>query len=467
MKRILDVPHWNENMNIRLRLTLLFAVLVASIMLAFSLSVYYLYNQFREQEFNKRLRDKALTTVRLFEDVGGITEELLHDIERNDLTTMYKEEVTVYDSNNKIVYDSGKEPYIITPQLLAQAREGIDFSLRDGEKEIIGVRYVDKRKQVLVVVAYAIDVYGFSKLERLRNILITGWAVSLLLVILAGWLFASDALRPVSDIIEQVKNISARNIDERLKARRHKDELGQLVATFNDLLSRLEEAFSSQRNFVSHASHELRTPLTIMMGQLEVALLQKRTVEDYQQTIKDAIEEVKKMRDLINGLLELARINNDIFQLHFRPLNIDDLLWQVRESLLIQFPDYNIQIEFDESQEEETEFKIKGDKSLLKMAFQNIMENACKYSEDQRVNVSLLAHADTIRISFSDRGIGISEEDLPHIFEPFYRGDSSKSRKGHGIGLALTQRIIQLHNGSIRAFSQLGKGTRFVISLPL
>jgi two-component system, OmpR family, heavy metal sensor histidine kinase CusS len=304
-------------------------------------------------------------------------------------------------------------------------------------------------------------------LERLRNILITGWAVSLLLVILAGWLFASDALRPVSDIIEQVKNISARNIHERLKARRHKDELGQLVATFNDLLSRLEEAFSSQRNFVSHASHELRTPLTIMMGQLEVALLQKRTVEDYQQTIKEAIEEVKKMRDLINGLLELARINNDIFQLHFRPLNIDDLLWQVRESLLIQFPDYNIQIEFDESQEEETEFKIKGDKSLLQMAFQNIMENACKYSEDQRVNVSLLAHADTIRITFTDRGIGISEEDLPHIFEPFYRGDSSKSRKGHGIGLALTQRIIQLHNGSIRAFSQLGKGTRFVISLPL
>lgn len=467
MKRILDIPHWNENMNIRLRLTLLFAVLVASIMLAFSLSVYYLYNQFREQEFNKRLRDKALTTVRLFEDVGGITEELLHDIERNDLTTMYKEEVTVYDSNNKVVYDSGQEPYTISPQLLAQAREGLDFNLRDGEKEIIGVRYVDKRKQVLVVVAYAIDIYGFSKLERLRNILITGWAVSLLLVILTGWLFASDALRPVSDIIEQVKNISARNIHERLKARRHKDELGQLVATFNDLLSRLEEAFSSQRNFVSHASHELRTPLTIMMGQLEVALLQKRTLEDYQQTIKDAIEEVKKMRDLINGLLELARINNDIFQLHFRPLNIDDLLWQVRESLLIQFPDYNIQIEFDESQEEETEFKIKGDKSLLQMAFQNIMENACKYSEDQRVNVSLLAQSDTIRISFADRGIGISEEDLPHIFEPFFRGDSSKSRKGHGIGLALTQRIIQLHNGSIRVFSQLGKGTRFVISLPL
>ena len=300
----------------------------------------------------------------------------------------------------------------------------------------------------------------------MRNILIRGWAVSLLLVVLAGWLFASDALRPVSDIIEQVKKISARNIHERLKARRQKDELGQLAATFNDLLSRLEDAFSSQRNFVSHASHELRTPLTIMMGQLEVALLQKRTTEDYQQTIREAIEEVKKMRDLINGLLELARINNDIFQLNFRPLNIDDLLWQVREVLLAQYPHYNIQIEFDESQEEETEFKIKGDRALLQMAFLNIMENGCKYSENQRVNVSLLVQNDNIRISITDQGIGISETDLLHIFEPFYRAEAGQSRKGHGIGLALTQRIIQLHNGNIWVFSQPGKGTQFVISLP-
>jgi two-component system heavy metal sensor histidine kinase CusS len=455
-------------MNIRLRLTLLFAVLVASILLVFSLSVYYLYDQFREQEFNNRLREKALTTVRLLEDVGGITEELLHAIDRNNMTTMYKEEVTVYNGQNQIIYDSGKEPYPIKSALLEQVRKGQDFSLQDGQKEIIGVRYVDKnkKKQTLVVVAYAIDVYGYSKLERLRDILITGWTLSLLLVVLAGWFFAGDALRPVSDIIEQVKNISARNIHKRLRAGRQKDELTQLATTFNDLLERLEDAFKSQRSFVSNASHELRTPLAIMMSQLEVSLLQKRTPEAYQDTIKEGIEEVKKMRDLVNGLLELARLNDDTSQFNFRPLRVDDLLWQAREMLMNLAPDYHIQIEFDEFPEEEKALEIQGDASLLQTAFINLMGNGCKYSEDHRVDVTIYIQENGIEVAFWDNGIGISALDLLHIFEPFYRAESTQYVKGHGVGLALTQRIMKLHGGEIMVSSQVGKGTEFVVVLP-
>lgn len=453
-------------MNIRLRLTILFAVLVASIMLVFSLSVYYLYDQFREQEFNNRLREKALTTVRLLEDVGGITEELLHAIDRNNLTTMYKEEVTVYSAQNQVVYDSGKEPFPVNINLLTSIRSGKIFRQQDGEKEIIGVRYIDKKKQTLVVMAYAIDLYGFSKLERLRNILITGWAVSFFLVLLVGWFFAGDALRPVSEIIEQVKNISATNIHERLKTGRQKDELTQLAVTFNDLLARLEDAFKSQRSFVSHASHELRTPLTIMMGQLGVALLQKRTPETYQDTIKETIEEVKKMRDLVNGLLELARLNDDTSQFNFRPVRVDDSLWQAREMLLNIEPNYNIQIEFQEFPEEEQSLEIQGDASLLQTAFINLMGNGCKYSEDNRVKVTLSIQENGIQISFVDKGIGISSSDLPHIFEPFYRAESAQFIKGHGVGLALIQRIIKLHRGNITITSQLGEGTRFVIMLP-
>lgn len=453
-------------MNIRLRLTILFAVLVASIMLVFSLSVYYLYDQFREQEFNNRLQEKALTTVRLLEDVGGITEELLHAIDRNNLTTMYKEEVTVYNAQNQVVYDSGKEPSPVTADLLARIRSGKVFRQQDGEKEIIGVRYIDKKKQKLVVMAYAIDLYGFSKLERLQNILITGWVVSLFLVLLAGWFFAGDALRPVSEIIEQAKNISATNIHERLKAGRQKDELTQLAATFNDLLTRLEGAFKSQRSFVSHASHELRTPLTIMMGQLGVALLQKRTPEAYQDTIKETLEEVKKMRDLVNGLLELARLNDDASQFNFRPVRVDDLLWQAREMLLNLAPNYNIQIEFDEFPEEEKALEIQGDPSLLQTAFINLMGNGCKYSEDNRINVTLSMQENGIQISFVDNGIGINELDLPYIFEPFYRAESTQFVKGHGVGLALTKRIVKLHRGNITTISQVGEGTQFFVMLP-
>jgi len=453
-------------MNIRLRLTLLFAVLVASIMLVFSLSVYYLYDQFREQEFNKRLQEKAITTVRLLEDVGGITESLLHAIDRNNLTAMYKEEVTIYDPQNKIVYDSGKEPFSATPEILQSIREGKSFRKQQGEKEIVGLRYVDRRKETLVVIAYAIDLYGFSKLERLRNILVMGWAVSLFVVLFSGWLFAGDALRPVSEIIEQVKNISARNIHERLTIGNEKDELAELASTFNELLARLEDAFNSQRSFVSHASHELRTPLAIMMGQLGVSLMQERTPETYRDTIKETIEEVKKMRDLVNGLLELARLNDDSSQFSVRPVRVDELLWQAREVLLAHSPDYVVHIEFDQFPEEEEALEIDGDASLLQTAFMNLMGNGCKYSNDHRVNVTLYIQDNAIRIAFVDRGVGIADKDLPHIFDPFYRAEATQSVKGHGVGLALTERIIKLHKGDIRVRSQIGIGTHFIVTLP-
>lgn len=453
-------------MNIRLRLTLLFAILVASIMLVFSLSVYYLYDQFREQEFNKRLQEKAKTTVRLLEDVSGITEPLLHAIDRNNLTAMHKEEVTIYDIHNKIIYDSGKEPFSVSPAVLQSIRDGKSFREQDGEKEIIGIRYIDRRKEVLVVIAYAVDLYGFSKLERLRSILVTGWAISLFVVLFSGWLFAGDALRPVSEIIEQVKNISARNIHERLTIGREKDELAQLAITFNELLGRLEVAFTSQRSFVSHASHELRTPLAIMMGQLGVSLMQERTAEAYRDTIKETIEEVKKMRDLVNGLLELARLNDDSSQFFVHPLRVDELLWQAREILLTHMPNYNVHIEFDQFPEDEEALEIEGDASLLQTAFMNLMGNGCKYSQDNRVNVTLYIQEKAIRIVFVDRGVGITQKDLPHIFEPFYRAEATQSIKGHGVGLALTERIIKLHKGDIRVRSQLGVGTHFIVTLP-
>lgn len=451
-------------MNIRLRLTLLFAVLVASIMLVFSLSVYYLYDQFREQEFNKRLQEKAKTTVRLLEDVSGITESLLHAIDRNNLTAMFREEVTIYDAQNNIVYDSGKEPFRIGSKILQEIREGKAFRKQEGEKEIVGLRYIDKRKEVLVVIAYAVDLYGFSKLERLRNILVTGWVISLFVVLFSGWFFAGDALRPVSEIIAQVKNISARNIHERLTIGREKDELAQLAITFNELLARLEDAFNSQRSFVSHASHELRTPLAIMMGQLGVSLMQERTGEAYRDTIKETIEEVKKMRDLVNGLLELARLNDDSSQFSARPLRVDELLWQAREMLLAHSPDYNIHIEFDQIPEEEEALEIEGDASLLQTAFINLMGNGCKYSEDHRINVTLHIQEQALRICFVDYGVGIAEKDLVHIFEPFYRAEATQAIKGHGVGLALSERIIKLHRGDIRVHSQLGVGTQFIVT---
>lgn len=449
-------------MNIRTRLTLLFVLLVASIMLLFTVSVYYLYDQFRQQEFAQRLQEKALTTVRLREDVG--------EVPPADLPVMANEQVTIYNDRGQVLYNrnrgSQRPRFPISPDFLHRITLRQSQYMRLGELEAVGVRYRSARGETVVIVASGNDRYGFSKLDRLREILAVGWLLSLFIVGIAGYLFATDALRPVSELIAQVNAISATNIHERLRVGRQRDELADLARTFNALLSRLEEAFVSQKSFVSHASHELRTPLTVMMGQIEVTRLQARSTGEYEVAFDALLDEVKTMIRLVNGLLELARASADATTLNYQPVRIDELLWQAQSQIVQTKPEYQINIDFENLPNQEEDLVIIGEESLLQTALQNLMENGCKYSQDHRVSVRISFDPGQVQLTISDHGYGISTADLPHIFEPFYRSEHTMTISGHGIGLALTQRIIKLHRGKIAVESELKKGTTFRIMLP-
>lgn len=455
-------------MNIRARLTVLFALLVGSILLLFSLSIYYLFDQYREREFYERLRQNAIATAKLLENVqvSGITDDMLKQIESNYMS-FYKGHVTIYLPDNNVLHstDSAQEP--VSLQFLEQVRSGKEIFQRKGEVETLGVRYPDNHNRLLVVVATAIDRYGFTKLQSLRDILLFSCLGSMGIVLLAGWFFAGDALKPVSHIIDQVNAISATNIYARLQVGRSKDELAKLAVTFNEMLNRLEQAFILQKNFVSHASHELRTPLTVMMGQVEVTLMQNRDEAEYKQALESILEEGKKMNNLVNGLLELARVNADAATLSFKPVRIDEQLWQGRSQLLKKNQEYRVDIEYENLPGTEEELMVLGEESLLQMAFQNLIENGCKYSKDHSITVVLNAGNDQIQLTFIDHGYGIPPEDIPHLFEPFFRSETTSGIIGHGIGLALTQRIITIHKGQIRVESSIGEGTTVEVTLPV
>ncbi len=448
-------------MNIRTRLTILFVLLVGSIMLLFSVSVYYLYDQFRQQEFEQRLAEKVMTTMRLREDVG--------EVPRADLPVMYDEQVTIYNDRGRVLYDQGHQRlrFPVSPAILQQLATGkTSLYFRQGNLEAVGVRFQTPRGERLVGVASAHDRYGFSKLERLRDILLFGWLLCLVIVGLAGYWFATDALRPVAELITQVNAISATNIHERLRVGRQRDELANLARTFNALLSRLEEAFVSQKSFVSHASHELRTPLTVMLGQIEVTRLHNRSSAEYETAIDALLDEVKGMIRLVNGLLDLARVNAGAAMRNDQPVRIDELLWQAQSQIVHKTPTYAVDIDFETLPDQEEDMIVVGEASLLQTAFQNLMENGCKYSADSRVGVRMGFEPGWVQLTVSDRGYGIPAPDLPHIFEPFYRSENAMTTKGHGIGLALTARIITLHRGHITVESALGQGTVFRVTLP-
>ncbi|WP_031526888.1 HAMP domain-containing sensor histidine kinase [Dyadobacter crusticola] len=454
-------------MNIKARLTLMFTMLVGSIMALFCLAIYFFYDQYREKQFYSFLNERAQTIAQLVEASNGISKADIEKIEKENKTILLNEEITIYDGSDSVIYMSGAEDLKISKATLADARAGKEIKTKYQNKEVFVIRHIlqDHRKPWIVVII-ADDTLGMNQLNRLREILLIGWLLSLILVAVAGWQFSNDAIKPVADIIAQVNNISAGNLHEKVSVGREKDELALLAETFNQMLTRLEIAFVAQKNFVSHASHELRTPLALIMSEAELGLMKERSPTEYQDALKGIWAEAKEMNGLVSRLLELAQTDENAFKVSFKKIRIDEVLWQAKTSVEQKNQGYLVKVAYDKIPDDEEQLKRFGDESLLRTAFVNLMDNACKYSEDKTVNVSLEIVNNYIRIYFKDRGVGIAAAELPYIFDTFYRSGATSSKAGYGIGLALTKRIINMQGATIDVESVPGSGTTFAVRFP-
>jgi signal transduction histidine kinase len=251
-----------------------------------------------------------------------------------------------------------------------------------------------------------------------------------------------------------------------LKSNGSKDELAELTNTFNEMLNRLENSFDAQKNFVSNISHELRTPLAAIITELELSINKERTIEEYKTAILNALKDAKKLVRISNSLLDVAKASYDPSEIVFKSVRIDEILMDALQQVQKANPEYKIDIHFENDFENDNQISVNGNEYLLKVAFVNLMENGCKFSSDHQCILSVLFNDENIMLKFTDKGIGIPEDDIQNIFTPFYRGKNKQFAEGTGIGLYLTQRIIQLHKGSISVQSIQGKGTTFTIELP-
>jgi signal transduction histidine kinase len=238
-----------------------------------------------------------------------------------------------------------------------------------------------------------------------------------------------------------------------------------LNATFNDLLNRLEESFSIQRRFISNASHELSTPLTSVSSQIEVALLQDRSADQYKQVLQSILEDVQELNQLTKNLLEIAKAGTH-GTISLDKIRLDEVLFRAHGEVLKQHPGFKIIIKFEDLPEDENECSVFGNSHLLHSAFKNIMENGCKYSPDNTVHVKLSFRGQDAELTFINKSDTLSADELNRLFEPFYRSLNAEGQPGVGLGLTLTRRIIGLHKGTLKAESDPEKGTIFTIVLP-
>ncbi len=454
-------------MNIRTKLTLRFSAIVATILVAFSLAVYVLSEDYRKEEFYARLESRAITTARLFVTVREVDENMLRIIDKNSIHAMFQERVLIFNPDDKLIYSSLDDldvPY--SSELLKEIRkkEKVEYTIDDVEQ--IGILYKGDQGD-FVVISSAYDRFGRSKLQNLRNVLFTGLFVGILIIVLAGAAFAGQVLQPLARINAEVSNISAGNLSLRIDEGNRHDEIAQLAMNFNDMLHRLESAFEVQQQFVSNASHEMRNPLAAITTQLQLILDKKRTPEEYEQAMQSMLDDTQTLVELTNGLLTLAQSGIEKQRFQFGAVRVDEVLFLAQNELGKAHPDYHFIIEYETFPEDESQLTIPGNEQLLKTAFLNLMDNACKFSPDRTVRIRVAANLHAIDVSFSDCGIGVPEEEQELIFNPFYRSSNVQSAiKGHGIGLSLCRRILQLHNSNISIRSSLGTGSCFAVQLP-
>jgi signal transduction histidine kinase len=450
-------------MQIRSRLTIQFALLVCTILLVAFCLLYFFEKQTIEEEFHKRLKEKAITSAILLLKVEEVDSTLLKTIDRSKHDILFRENISIFDQQGKEIYTNNDTiEFDISVSLLNKIRQGGEQRLSQAAFNIVGVRFKDKN-QIYVILAGAIDRDGHQRLQDLKRVLLILLLLMIGIVTVAGWIYAGRALRPIKKIIVDIESISTIDLSQRLRTSNKPDEIGGLVSIFNSLLGRIENSFSFQKTFLTNVSHELKNPLTKITSQLEVTLLNERNINEYKEIIQSVLDDIKELNKLSNSLLDLASLDQTNINLSTSRVRIDEVLWEVRESVQSLNSSYKVDIHTIDMPENEEELYLDANLYLLKTALQNLIENACKFSDDNMATISLVSAKGELEIRIFDKGPGIPKEELQNIFQPFHRSNQSSKIKGHGVGLSLSQKIIAIHHGSIEIDSTLSEGTQVTV----
>lgn len=447
-------------MKIRTRLSIAFSSIASAMFIAFAVTVFFFSKYHRSEDFQERLSKRIEITEKIFLEKESFSPEELAKINDQFLHTLTEETEEVVEIVNGQQPEFKHEyPDDFISSIQSPGEFNYENSIREGRAKLFNV----KGKNYLIIVT-ATDVVGYDEIGFLKQVLLLLVLAAIPFIFLGSFILTKRELSPLYKKIQNANTIGASNLDQRLSVYNPNDEIGQMAIAFNGLLERLESSFDAQKSFIRNASHEIKNPLTAIMGETEVTLSKVRTPEEYEQTLKVVLSEVEGLDATVNNLLQLSKVLSSDEGVKLESICLNEFLMEVKKGFDFLNPQNEIIVEVEESAEG---LKIRGNKNLLKTALLNIMDNACKFSENKLVQVKLSGVVEMLHLSVEDRGIGIKPEELGKVLTPFYRGYNTLQIKGSGIGLSLTARIIELHQGKFTLESREKKGTTVVIKLPI
>jgi heavy metal sensor kinase len=451
------------------RLSLFFLTALALVLLGFSSTLYLLARSYLHYQAKERLQLSMQTLATAMEDHDNGVEwegeehplSLGQDDEPGQVRWIVRDQtgrVIDRSANLGAVALDSEEPGRFwrddEPWLLTRRRQSTSATGPLGRK-----RYTSLE----LTAGLSLAPVG-TMLQTLALTLVSLSALVWLAAASAGRWVCRRALAPVLRMKNAARSISAADLGQRLPSPGTRDELDDLCASFNDLLDRLEEAFARQRRFTGDASHQLRTPLTVMRGQLEVALRRARPAEEYRQALERVQGQTTNLQQIVEALLFLARADAEASLEKCDGIAVAMLL----SDLTQRWSDHPRASDLHIA-EVARDATVRGQAVLLGQLLDNLVDNAFRYSEQgSPVTLRVEQESSEVRMTIEDRGCGISSEDLPHIFEPFYRSPESRrrGRSGTGLGLAVVRRIVAIFGGTVTVESEVGRGSCFILRLP-
>lgn len=454
-------------MSLRVRYALFFNVFIATVLFSSLTSIYILYRNYRYTDFNQRLINEAnavYSELNLISLSDSLYVDYIYKLNTNNLTD---ERITVINSRRNIIYNQPVDSVFDffkrdSIYQIIKTKKQHNFNYKDIEAVAL---YSDENDAYVFV--SAIDKTGFRKLKNLTYILLFVFLAALSVSFLVTFYFIKKAINPLIKLSTQIEDTTALNLTKQIDEGKGNNEINMIAKNFNAMLKRLNNAFESQKTFVQNASHELRTPLATMLSQTEAALNRNLDTDGYKRVLESLKEDQTNLIELTNSLLLISQYEKINFLNTWPAVRIDELLYETIADAKRQFDHIEIELNFETIPEIDTDLLIYSNDTLLKSAFRNLIKNAYFYSDNQKVAIGIAIVKPYVKITFSNSGNQLSENEIEKITMPFFRGKNASTKKGYGLGLSIVNRIIELHKGTLNYKAINQNENHFIIVLPI
>ncbi|OYU55129.1 MAG: hypothetical protein CFE25_09205 [Chitinophagaceae bacterium BSSC1] len=454
-------------MTIKTRTALWIVAVVSLLMLVLCSFIFLEFKQAEQKLFQQRLKEKAINTVKLLDEVKEVDSALLKLIDKNTIDQIRDEKVWILDSLNRIVYSSIDDlNWQPSTGLLDSIRQQQYLVFTIDQHDAIGLIYAFHGRDRLVISAGR-DQEGLDALQALFKILLIGMLAIIILVAFSAYVIAKQVLKPLILLNKQVEAVNDEQLNTSvfIQETNTKDEIKELAISFNQMLVRLQEAFSQQKQFIQHASHELRTPLAALTNQIDLALQQDRSPQYYKDLLLSLQEDHDKLSKLLQQLLQLFKSGQAIQPGELEIIYLNEIMDDCMDQIAQVHPETKLVLNYSNFPEQEDDLEFKGNPSLLTTAILGLLENACKYGAGNPVLIDIGFDSKLLSISIQNKGTLIPEVDRGRLFTAFFRSSNTEGKRGFGLGLVLADKIIHLHQGQLSYQVKAGANC-FVCILP-